>query len=121
MKAKIASLLAGVPPNDTEYMRVVKKFPENVNDTTRHLTYFDKGNASTNEIRLATYVRAASRKSELDEKTMGSHPTGKKRARGVDEEGGETGTEDVDTDAFEDKDVNENGDPFELGDVHEAE
>ena len=56
MKAKIAAILDGVPPNDTAFAKVVEKMPEIMRNNNRAATYLSP-DATPEEIHLASVIR----------------------------------------------------------------
>ena len=56
MKAKIAAILDGVPPNDTAFAKVVKEMPEIMRTSNKAATYLGS-DATPEEVHLASVIR----------------------------------------------------------------
>ena len=56
MKAKIAAILDGVPPNDAAFAKVADEIPEIMRDNNRAATYLSS-DATAEEIHLASVIR----------------------------------------------------------------
>ena len=104
MKAKIASILARTTPNNASYVRAAALVPDVIDESNWHLAHFPKNAVTQEEVRLASSIRTAARKSQLDEIKMRNHA---KRVIGTEllEDEGE-----ADEDGHTDKGINASDD-----------
>lgn len=56
MKAKIAAILEGVPPNDAAFAKVAKEMPEIMRNSNKAATYLGP-DAAPEEVHLASVIR----------------------------------------------------------------
>lgn len=82
MKAKIVSIAAGSALNHAGYVRAVALVPDIIDESNWHLAHFPKKAVTPEEVRLASNIRTAARKSQIDEQKMRNHA---KKVAGNDE------------------------------------
>lgn len=106
MKAKIASILAGTPQNHAGYVRAVALVPDIVDESNGHLLHFAKKSVAAEEVRLASHIRAAARKSALDERNMSAYTQGEDKISQLENEGCVDEDEDMDEGIYASGDEN---------------
>lgn len=108
MKSKISTILAGEVPDDNDYVRVVTKLPEIIDDHNFNQARFPRKSASAQEVKLAAQIRAAAKKYQWADWKLQRNSQEQQSGRSlsqygyyVDKTGHNSGTDDVDMDEYE--------------------